>query len=72
MSNKETRSTAYYLDDDHNFAAPDKATQVVINEFDENGVMIRETWGFVNHVARKGSHRKHESTCWLKRLLHKD
>ena len=52
---KKTRSEAYYLDDDHNIVDPDKATKVVINEYDENGVMIREIWGFAprrNNIIR--------------------
>lgn len=66
MSEKGTESKAYYLDDDHNIVDPDKATKVVINEFDENGVMIRETWGFVNHSPREKEREKREGFKWLK------
>ena len=46
---KETRSDVFYLDDEHNIVDYDKATSFVIHEYDENGVMIKEIWGFVNH-----------------------
>ena len=71
MEEKKTRSEAYYLDGDHNIVDPDKATKVVINEFDENGVMIRETWGFVNRVPRKEEQKKRGISKWLKRLFRK-
>lgn len=35
----------YYLDDDGNLVDPEKATRGVIRELDENGNLIRETWG---------------------------
>lgn len=35
----------YYLDDDGNLVEPEKATRGVIRELDENGNLIRETWG---------------------------
>ena len=66
MSGKGTKSKAYYLDDDHNIVDPDKATKVAINEFDENGIMIRETWGFVNQSPRKEKWKKREGFKWLK------
>lgn len=69
MEENKTRSEAYYLDDDHNIVDPDKATKVVINEFDENGVMIRETWGFVNHVPWKEEQKKRENGKWLKNIF---
>ena len=63
---KETKSKAYYLDDDHNIVDPDKATKVVISEFNENGVIIRETWGIVNHSHRIEEGEKQEDSKWLK------
>ena len=41
IANVET----YYLDDDNNIVEPDKATKGVIRELDENGNLVRETWG---------------------------
>lgn len=35
----------YYLDDDNNIVEPEKATKGVIRELDENGNLVRETWG---------------------------
>lgn len=35
----------YYLDDDDNIVEPEKATKGVIRELDENGNLVRETWG---------------------------
>ena len=69
MSEKGAGWEKYYLDDNHNIVDPDKATKVVINEFDENGVMIRETWGFENQVLRKADQKKQKSSGWLKRLF---
>ncbi len=67
---KETRSEAYYLDDDHNIVDPDKATKVVINEYDENGVMIREIWGYTDRIQRnKENQKKRGNFGWLGRLL---
>ena len=34
-----------YLDDDNNIVEPEKATRGVIRELDENGDLVRETWG---------------------------
>lgn len=69
MEEKKTRSEAYYLDDDHNIVDPDKASKAVINEFDENGVMIRETWGFVDRVPGKEEWEKLEGPKWLDKLF---
>lgn len=65
MENK-TRSKAYYLDDDHNIVAPDKATKVVINEYDENGVMIRETWSYTERML----YQQREKKQWFKRIMY--
>jgi len=35
----------YYLDDNGNIVEPEKATRGVIRELDENGNLVRETWG---------------------------
>ncbi len=67
---KKTRSEAYYLNDDHNLVDPDKATKVVINEYDENGVMIRETWGYTGRAQRnKENQEKRMKFRWLRRLV---
>ena len=62
---KKTRSEAYYLDDDHNIVDPDKATKVVINEYDENGVMIREIWGYTDRML----HQQKRKQRWLKKII---
>ena len=64
---KKTRSEAYYLDDDHNIVDPDKATKVVINEYDGNGMMIQETCGFVG--SRRSSNEARAKPNFLTRLL---
>lgn len=69
MEENKIRSEAYYLDDNHSIVDPDKATNVVINEYNENGVMIRETWGFTNRVPGKEAQEKHERSQWLKHLF---
>ncbi len=63
---KKTRSEAYYLNDDHNIVDPDKATKAVINEYDENGVMIRETWGYTERML----HQQRDKKQWFKKMLH--
>lgn len=35
----------YYLDDDGNFVEPEKATRGIIRELDEDGNLVRETFG---------------------------
>lgn len=39
-----------YLDDDDNIVEPEKATRGVIRELDENGNLVRETWGTFEKV----------------------
>ena len=39
-----TREEVFYMDDDHNFVSPDKATIRVIRVLDENGNLIEEVW----------------------------
>lgn len=39
-----------YLDDDNNIVEPEKATRGVIRELDENGDLVRETWGTFEKV----------------------
>ena len=67
---EKTRSEVYYLDDDHNIVDPDASTKVVINEYDENGNMVREVWGYTGQQLQKAreaeSQRKRMS--WLERL----
>ena len=41
------------MDDDHNIVDLDKATKIVINEYDENGIMIQETYGYTERVRKK-------------------
>ena len=41
----ENNTEVYYFDDNDNMVEPDKATKGVIRELDENGNLIRETWG---------------------------
>lgn len=35
----------YYLDDDGNIVESEKATRGIIRELNENGNLVRETWG---------------------------
>ena len=35
----------YYLDDDDNIVEPEKATKGIIRELDEDGNLVRETFG---------------------------
>ena len=60
---KKARSEAYYPDNDHNIADPDKAAKIVINEYDENGMMIRETWGFVG--SGRANKQKLSQISWF-------
>lgn len=39
-----------YLDDNNNIVASEKATRGVIRELDENGNLVRETWGTIEKV----------------------
>ena len=39
-----------YLDDNNNIVEPEKATKGVIRELDENGDLVRETWGTFEKV----------------------
>ena len=39
-----------YLDDNNNVVEPEKATRGVIRELDENGNLVRETWGTFEKV----------------------
>jgi len=41
----ENNTEVYYFDDNDNMVDPEKATKGVIRELDENGNLIRETWG---------------------------
>lgn len=41
----ENRVETYYFDDNGNMVEPEKATKGVIRELDENGNLVRETWG---------------------------
>ena len=66
---KKTRSEIHYLDDDHNIVEPDKATQVVISEYDENGMLIRETWGFTERQRKNTCEQpKRKGSGFLKHL----
>lgn len=70
MDEIKTSSKAYYLDDDHNIVDSGKATKMVINEYDENGNMISETWGFVDRFPKE-EQKKRNSRGWLGRLIRK-
>lgn len=37
----------FYMDDNHNFVDKDKATIAVIQEFDETGNLINESWSYL-------------------------
>ena len=39
------KSKIFYLDDNNNIVDKDKATRSIIQEFDENGNMVREIFG---------------------------
>ena len=46
MEEKEVvKVETYYLDDDDNIVEPDKATKGIIRELDEDGNLVRETFG---------------------------
>ena len=46
MEEKEVvKVETYYLDDDDNIVEPEKATKGIIRELDENGNLVRETFG---------------------------
>lgn len=66
----KTRSEAFYLDDDHHIVDSEKATKVVINEYDEDGHMVREIWGVVHH-DRTRKNRGKQRLGFLGRLLQK-
>ncbi len=61
MEENKTRSEAYYLDGDHNIVDSGKATKVGINEFDENGVMIREPGVLLIESPEKKNRKNAES-----------
>ena len=42
----------YYLDDDNNFVEPENATKGIIREVDEEGNLVRETWGTFEPVKK--------------------
>ncbi len=42
----------YYFDDDGNTVEPEKATRGVIREVDEDGNLVRETWGRFEEIPR--------------------
>lgn len=43
--NENKRVETYYLDDDGNMVEPEKATRGIIRELDEEGNLVRETFG---------------------------
>jgi hypothetical protein len=58
-SGKKTFKT-YYLDDDHNIIDSEKATQIVVNVYDENGNMIEEKWGIIRKPGVRPNYNETE------------
>ena len=36
----------FYLDDDNNFVSKEEATHFIVQEYDENDNLVKETYGF--------------------------
>ena len=40
LENPKIKREVFFLDDDHNIVDPGKSTQLVIGEYDENGIKL--------------------------------
>lgn len=45
----ENKSEIYYFDDNDKMVDKEKATKAIIRELDENGNLVREIFGVINH-----------------------
>ena len=61
----------YFLDNDNNITTEDKATHVIIQELDENGNLIKETFGFTENQVDNSSleKEKHEFSPEINEIL---
>lgn len=59
LENPKIKREVFFLDDDHNIVDPGKSTQLVIGEYDENGRLIKETFGYTN-VQLKNQEKHHD------------
>lgn len=61
-----SRSEAYYFDDKGKFTTAEKATHGIIREVDENGMLLRETFGYFASKSQYDSFD--EYTAMLERM----